>query len=192
MNLPGNENIVMDNEYHIMSEVADNENVTQRELSTKLGVSVSTINVLMNKMIREGLIKMKQVSGRQVLYMLTPMGIVEKARKTSSYLKGHYRIIYETNEKIKSLLDEYIQGNDEIYLLICDNEMGEILEMVANEYMDSHRDSKIKLIYQNDNVDYTENNELSDAVLLHMNVEEDIIEEMFGEGIRLVNIVERL
>ena len=192
MNLPGNENIVMDNEYHIMSEVADNENVTQRELSTKLGVSVSTVNVLMNKMIREGLIKMKQVSGRQVLYMLTPMGIVEKARKTSSYLKGHYRIIYETNEKIKSLLDEYIQGNDEIYLLICDNEMGEILEMAAYEYMDSHRDSKIKLIYQNDNVDYTENNELSDAVLLHMNVEEDIIEEMFGEGIRLVNIVERL
>ena len=192
MNLPGNEDIVMDNEYYIMSEVADNENVTQRELSTKLGVSVSTINVLINKMIREGLIKMKQVSGRQVLYMLTPMGIVEKARKTSSYLKGHYRIIYETNEKIKSLLDEYIQGNDEIYLLICDNEMGEILEMVANEYMDSHRDSKIKLIYQNDNVDYTENNELSDAVLLHMNVEEDIIEEMFGEEIKLVNIVERL
>ena len=148
--MPWNGNIVMDNEYHIMSEVADNENVTQRELSTKLGVSVSTINVLMNKMIREGLIKMKQVSGRQVLYMLTPMGIVEKARKTSSYLKGHYRIIYETNEKIKSLLDEYIQGNDEIYLLICDNEMGEILEMVANEYMDSHRESKIKLIYQND------------------------------------------
>ena len=106
MNLPGNENIVMDNEYYIMSEVADNENVTQRELSTKLGVSVSTINVLINKMIREGLIKMKQVSGRQVLYMLTPMGIVEKARKTSSYLRGHYRIIYETNEKIKYLLDE--------------------------------------------------------------------------------------
>lgn len=192
MNLPGNENIIMDNEYYIMSEVADNENVTQRELSTKLGVSVSTINVLMNKMIREGLIKMKQVSGRQVLYMLTPMGIVEKARKTSSYLRGHYRIIYETNEKIKSLLDEYIHENDEIHLLICDNEMGEILEMVANEYMDSHRDSKIKLIYQNDNIDYTENNELSDAVLLHMNVEEDIIEEMFGEEIRLVNIVERL
>ena len=192
MNLPGNENIVMDNEYHIMSEVADNENVTQRELSTKLGVSVSTINVLINKMIREGLIKMKQVSGRQVLYMLTPMGIVEKARKTSSYLKGHYRIIYETNEKIKSLLDEYTQENDEIYLLICDNEMGEILEMAANEYMDSHRESKIKLIYQNNNIDYTENNELCNVVLLHMNVEEDIIEEMFGEEIRLVNIVERL
>ena len=70
--------------------------------------------------------------------------------------------------------------------------MGEILEMVANEYMDSHRESKIKLIYQNDCVDYKENNELSNGVLLHMNVEEDIIVEMFGEGIRLVNIVERL
>ena len=67
------ESLLLDNEYIIMSEVSENENVSQRELSRKLGVSVSTVNVLINKMIREGLIKMTLVSQKQVLYMLTPV-----------------------------------------------------------------------------------------------------------------------
>ena len=73
--------IFSDNEYTIMSEIMDNENVSQRELSRKLGVSVSTVNALMNKMIKEGLIKMTQVSQKQVFYMLTPIGMMEKAKK---------------------------------------------------------------------------------------------------------------
>ncbi|HHU72069.1 MAG TPA: winged helix-turn-helix transcriptional regulator, partial [Clostridiales bacterium] len=81
-----NKILLADNEYVIMSEVVENEYITQRELSKKLGVSVSTVNVLMNKMIREGLIKMTQVSQKQVLYMLTPVGMMEKAKKTVTYL----------------------------------------------------------------------------------------------------------
>ena len=75
--------IFSDNEYTIMSEIMDNENVSQRELSRKLGISVSTVNALMNKMIKEGLIKMTQVSQKQVFYMLTPIGMIEKAKKNS-------------------------------------------------------------------------------------------------------------
>ena len=96
--------IFSDNEYTIMSEIVDNENVSQRELSRKLGVSVSTVNALMNKMIKEGLIKMTQVSQKQVFYMLTPVGMVEKAKKTVSYLKVHYRAIYQTKEKSRKIL----------------------------------------------------------------------------------------
>lgn len=71
-----------------MSEIVDNENVSQRELSRKLGVSVSTVNALMNKMIKEGLIKMTQVSQKQVFYMLTPVGMVEKAKKNRELFKS--------------------------------------------------------------------------------------------------------
>ena len=60
--------IYSDNEYTIMSEIMDKESITQRELSKKLGISVSTVNVLMNKMIRDGLVKMTQVSQKQVFY----------------------------------------------------------------------------------------------------------------------------
>ena len=93
------------NEYVIMTEIVDNENVSQRELSRKLGLSVGTVNILINKMIKEGMIKMEQVTNKQAMYMLTPTGIVEKSKKTVSYLKNHYRAIYETKEKIKLILN---------------------------------------------------------------------------------------
>ena len=133
------ENLIFDNEYVIMSEVADNETVTQRELSKKLGISVSTVNVLMNKMIREGLIKMTQVSQKQVLYMLTPVGMMEKAKKTVGYLKAHYRAIYETKEKIKSVLDELCREHDVIYVLMGNDEMSEILAIAVDEYKNKHK-----------------------------------------------------
>ena len=77
------ESLLLDDEYIIMSEVSENEKISQRELSRKLGVSVSTVNILVNKMIKDGLIKVTQVSQKQVLYMLTPVGMMEKAKKPS-------------------------------------------------------------------------------------------------------------
>ncbi len=97
-----NKSVFSDNEYSILSEIEKNEHVTQRELSNKLGLSLGSVNVLINKMIKEGLIKMEQISQKQVFYMLTPVGMLAKAKKTVRYLKIHYRAIFETKEKIKS------------------------------------------------------------------------------------------
>ena len=190
----------MDNEYIIMSEVSENENVTQRELSKKLGVSVSTVNVLMNKMIREGLIKMTQVSQKQVLYMLTPVGMMEKAQKTVRYLKGHYRAIFETKEKIKSILDELKDEYDIIYVLMCSDEMNEILTIAVQEYKSKHDNSNIVMIQSVVDIDVKN---YKSPVLLHMTVSdqvmnEDIINEEdfieYGDigNIKVINLVEIL
>ena len=197
----------MDNEYIIMSEVSENENVTQRELSKKLGVSVSTVNVLMNKMIREGLIKMTQVSQKQVLYMLTPVGMMEKAQKTVRYLKGHYRAIYETKEKIKSVLDELNQENDIIYVLMRNDEMSEILTIAVQEYKSKHsiqRQTANRSSYVNANiimiqsiVDIDVKNYKS-PILLHMMVDDEIMNEnmirYYGDNnkLEIINLIEML
>ncbi len=193
--MSGKESLLLDNEYVIMSEVLENENVTQRELSRKLGVSVSTVNVLMNKMIREGFIKMTQVSQKQVLYMLTPVGMMEKAQKTVRYLKAHYRAIFETKEKIKSVLDKLNQENDVIYVLMCNDEMNEILTIVINEFKSENSKSNIKMIHSIVDVDVKG---YKSAILLHMTVNEDIINaEVVNEyksirNLETLNLAERL
>src|SRR6056297_3185710 len=101
-----NNSLNIDNEYKLMSEISENENITQRELSKKLNLSLGSVNILIKKMIKEGLIKMDQVSQRQVFYMLTPVGMMEKAKKTSKYIRIHYKAINETKKKIKRTLEE--------------------------------------------------------------------------------------
>lgn len=129
-----------------MSEIMDNENVSQRELSRKLGVSVSTVNALMNKMIKESLIKMTQVSQKQVFYMLTPVGMMEKAKKTVSYLKGHYRAIFETKEKIKTIFQALDQEHDAIFVLLGEDEMAEIMGIAVTEFNSKQNQASVNVL----------------------------------------------
>lgn len=182
--------VFSDNEYSILSEVMENEKVTQRELSKKLGVSVSTVNILMNKLIKEGLIKMTQVSQKQVLYMLTPIGIMEKAKKTVSYLKIHYRAIYEMKERLKEILSELVQKYSTIFVWINDTSMKEVINISINEFTVSDKYFKIILI-ENEcqfNIKRAEN-----AVLLYMEVNEDDLRKFIDIfQMKKINLIERL
>ena len=190
MELTKENRVFLDNEYCIMKAVAANESVSQRELSRNLGVSVSTINLLINKMIKEGLIKMTMVSKKQVLYMLTPEGMMEKAKKTVSYLKGHYRVVEESKEKIRLLLERLGQEDGAILVLMCDNVMDEILAMVVKEFRARHEGSQIRFIYDIDQMDI---NIYNPSVLLHMNASEETLKECSGLGnLRVINVVEIL
>lgn len=180
------ESLFLDNEYVIMSEVAENKNVTQRELSKKLGVSVSTANLLINKMIREGLIKMTQVSQKQVLYMLTPEGMMEKAKKTVMYLKLHYRAIYETKEKIKDTLAKLTQKHDVIYILLNNDEMSELISLSVSEFEVKQGKSIIKMIYNLTDVNVRD---YRSPILMYM--PEYIIDEMIdNENIKKCELMD--
>lgn len=176
--------VFFDKEYIIMSEIEGNDTLTQRELSNKLGVSVSTVNVLINKMIKEGLIKINQVSKRQVLYMLTPQGILEKTKKTAQYLKSHYRAIYETKEKIKSVLTMLSQKHDVIFILMPKDEMGEIVRMAIGEFIE--RDFGVEIILS-DNIDM-DFSKYKTSVLLHMNSIE-AVQQVEGVTIKCFNLM---
>lgn len=132
--------------------------------------------------------------------MLTPTGMMEKAQKTVRYLKGHYRAIYETKEKIKSLLDELSQEYDIIYVLMCSDEMSEIIDIAVNEYKSKHNKANIIIIQSIVDIDVKN---YKAPVLLHMIVSEDeankdIINEVdlneFRKinNVKVINLLEKL
>ena len=181
--------IFSDHEYSIMTEVAMNEKITQRQLSKKLHLSVGSINVLINKMIKEGLIKVEQVSAKQVLYMLTPMGVKEKTKKTINYLKVHYQVIDETKEKIKMKLDEVVERYEHVYVMLSEDEMGEIVRVAVQEYKHTHKGAKISVIEKVSDVVRGRNS----VAVLHMGTEIDDITGCENEfAVEWINILQSL
>lgn len=133
-----------DYEYQIMEAVEASESINQRDLATSLGVSLGTINLLLSKMTKEGLIKIEKVSKRQVLYMLTPKGAFEKAQKTISYLKSHYQAINAMKENFKKHLDLAFKAyNHVVFCDINDAALTSTLEMAAEEYQKINKEAKI-------------------------------------------------
>ena len=169
-----NNSLNIDNEYKLMSEISENENITQRELSKKLNLSLGSVNILIKKMIKEGLIKMNQVSTRQVFYMLTPAGIIEKTKKTGNYIKIHYNAINETKEKIKKALEEINKEYDTIYVLKVESDINQVLNATLDEYIGKDADFDIRVVDINQKINIHDKESL---VLVYLSEDEDIVEE---------------
>src|SRR3972149_11817810 len=76
---------------HIIREINRSPEMSQRELSSRLGISLGKVNFLINALIRKGFVKVenfKKSSNKiSYLYKLAPGGIEEKTRMTYHFLK---------------------------------------------------------------------------------------------------------
>ncbi len=105
-------------------------------------------------------------------------------------MKAHYRAIFETKEKIKSILDKLNQENDVIYVLMCNDEMNEILTIAVNEFKSDNSKANIKMLHSIVDVDMKG---YKSGILLHMIINEDITNEYKSiRKLETLNLVEML
>ena len=70
-----------------LEEISLDSTVSQRKLSSSLGVALGVTNVCLKKMIRKGHIKVKGINQKRIAYYLTPEGFTEKTRLTYHFLQ---------------------------------------------------------------------------------------------------------
>jgi len=94
----------------IIREIDQSPEVSQRELSTRLGISLGKVNFLINALIGKGFIKVENFkkSSNKIayLYNLTPKGIEEKSRMTYHFLKRKMREYEQLELEIRQLQEE--------------------------------------------------------------------------------------
>ena len=176
-----------------MTEIIEDKHVSQRDLSRKLELGLGTINVLINKMIKEGLIKMEKVTHKQAAYMLTPVGMIEKAKKTISYIKSHYSAIHETKEKIKYIFEELNIKYENILVLKADGEMGNLIKTAVAEYKSENKSVNIKMVDKDFKFESIKQQKMKNVVLVHaIENQEDIKDLLKIEDVKVVNLLVRL
>jgi len=98
----------------LMRIVNDNPQITQRELSFNLGLSLGKVNFLMKAMMEKGFIKARNFknSNHKIAYMycLTPEGIEEKTKVTYAFLKRKLAEYEKLESEIQQLREEV--GNE--------------------------------------------------------------------------------
>jgi EPS-associated MarR family transcriptional regulator len=94
----------------IFREIDRSPAMTQRELSSRLGISLGKVNFLINALIGKGFVKVenfrKSSSKSAYLYYLTPMGIVKKTRTTYLFLNKKIREYERLATEIQQLREE--------------------------------------------------------------------------------------
>ena len=86
-------------ELQLLSEVENNPEVTQRQLSTRLGIALGLTNVLLRNLAQKGYVRATQAGWKRWLYAITPDGFSHKVRLTVAYISrvlDHYQNVRQT------------------------------------------------------------------------------------------------
>lgn len=94
----------------LLREIKHSPKLTQRELSSKLGISLGKVNFLLNALIHKGFVKAQNFTNsnnkKAYLYILTPHGLDEKAKVTYHFLKKKLEEYERLESEIRQLRQE--------------------------------------------------------------------------------------
>ncbi len=94
----------------LLREINNSPEMTQRELSSRMGISLGKVNFLIKVLIHKGHIKVNNFKNsnnkKAYLYYITPKGFEEKTRITYYFLKRKMKEYEEIELEITKLTNE--------------------------------------------------------------------------------------
>lgn len=99
-----------DTYFRIMRVLEASPEVTQRELASRVGLSLGGLNYCLKALIRKGCLKVQNFSSSKnklgYAYILTPQGIAEKSAITSRFIRRKLEEYEALRAEIESLKAE--------------------------------------------------------------------------------------
>lgn len=96
-----------DTNYRVMRILEGCPEITQRELATKLGLSLGGVNYCLTALVDKGFVKARNFSENnsklKYAYLLTPSGIKEKTTLTYRFLQRKMQEYQEMKDEIERL-----------------------------------------------------------------------------------------
>jgi DNA-binding MarR family transcriptional regulator len=80
-------NVESQRDLQLLEALEEESSITQRTLSTRLGIAVGLTNLYLKRLIRKGYVKCVTVAPNRLIYMVTPRGVARKARLTYEFMK---------------------------------------------------------------------------------------------------------
>ena len=96
-------------EIQVLRDISKNPCISQREIASRNGVSLGKVNYVIRSLVDKGHVKVRNFRNSEnkngYMYLLTPNGVVAKARLTVEYLRRKM----DEYEKLRWELDELKQ-----------------------------------------------------------------------------------
>lgn len=107
-----------DHELEVLEHIAAASNVRQRDIARIIGMSLGMTNAILKRLAHKGLITIRKVNNRNIMYVVSPTGFDAIAKRSYRYLRRTIRNVVVYRETIESLVRLVAdQGFDELALI---------------------------------------------------------------------------
>ena len=117
----------------ILTELSRNDSLTQRDLSSNLGIALGLVNSYIRNLMAKGFITVKSIPPRRYAYFLTPKGLAEKTRLTYHLLQDYTRIYREAKSNFRRLFAELRTDGIKRVVFAGADEVAEIAYLTLHE-----------------------------------------------------------
>ena len=99
--------------YKLLKLLERNPNLTQRQMSVEMGLSLGKFNYCLKALVESGTVKIERFKSSDnkasYMYLLTPRGVEEKTRVTNSFLRRKIKEFEAIQKQIEELVGEVDQ-----------------------------------------------------------------------------------
>ena len=117
----------------VLTAVESNSNVTQRSMSSELGVALGLANAVLKRCVRKGLIKISTAPVNRYAYYLTPSGFSEKARLTAEYLRVSFDLFRASRAQYIKIFERFAARGQTRIVLFGASELAESALLSSRE-----------------------------------------------------------
>jgi predicted ArsR family transcriptional regulator len=132
-------------QYNILHLIENKKHISQRQLSSQLGINVASINFALKKLTKNGLVKMLGTSPRKMQYILTSKGISEKTQLAYKLFDKNFHFYKAVRKDLENKINSIpFHGQNRValygvtdlmeiaYLVVKDKEL-DLVAIVDNE-----------------------------------------------------------
>lgn len=117
----------------LLSEIAGEEPLSQRELSRRAGIAVGLVNSYLKNLVAKGYVRVKNFPRNRYAYLLTPTGIAEKSRLAYQHL-SYFTNLYTVARQDYLALFQSLKAEGVTEVVFCGvDEVAEIAYLSLRE-----------------------------------------------------------
>lgn len=117
----------------LLEAIDSQADVSQRDLSKRLGVALGLTNSYLKRCVRKGLVKIREAPANRYLYYLTPTGFAEKSRLSVKYLSVSLSFYRHAGSACLQAFDECLARGYDRVVLCGASDLAEIAAIKAHE-----------------------------------------------------------
>ncbi len=117
----------------LLHEVAQNPQITQRDLGKRIGAALGLTNSRLHRLCTKGLIKITDTDKKRVRYLVTREGILEKNQLISEYLADCLSYYSDLRKFLREELERFKRQRLERVLLVGTGVIAEVAYLTIEE-----------------------------------------------------------
>ena len=118
----------------ILEELSKSGSMTQRDISSRLGLALGLVNSYIKNLISKGYITVRSIPPKRYTYFLTPKGFTEKTRLTYNLLHDYTKIYRDARRSFRELFTALESNGASKLVFAGADEVAEIAYLTLQEF----------------------------------------------------------